>query len=137
MEKTTPVNKEFLFKDSSIISQTDSTGIIVYANRKFCEISGYTKEELLGQSHNIIRHPNMPQNIFKKMWDTISTGHTWTGLIKNIRKDGQYYWVEAEILPIYNDNKEITGYISARREPSRKNISEIELTYKKMYEDQN
>ena len=136
MNNVTPVNEEFFFEGSSIISQTDSKGIITFANRKFCEVSGYRVDELVGESHSIIRHPDMPRTIFTKMWDTISTGHTWNGLIKNIRKDGLYYWVDAEILPIQNENHEVTGYIASRKIASRKNIEETKLSYTKMYEAQ-
>lgn len=136
MNKVTPVDEEFIFEGSSIISQTDLKGIITFANRKFCEVSGYNATELVGQGHSIIRHPLMPRIAFEKMWNTISSGHTWNGLVKNIRKDGLYYWVDTEILPILNDNRELTGYIASRRSASRKNIEESEIAYKKMYEDQ-
>lgn len=137
MSNVTPINEEFLFEGSSIISQTDLQGIITFANRKFSEVSGYTREELVGQSHNIIRHPDMPSIIFERMWNTISTGHTWNGLVKNIRKDGLYYWVDTEILPIQNKNNQVTEFIASRRVASRKNIEETELSYKKMLEAQN
>lgn len=136
MNSVTPVNEEFLFTGSSIISQTDSKGVITFANRKFCEVSGYSVDELVGQAHHIVRHPDMPKSIFTKMWDVISTGHTWNGLIKNMRKDGLYYWVDTEILPIQNANKDITGYIASRKDASRKNIEETELLYEKMYAGQ-
>lgn len=132
MSNVTPVNDEYLFDGSSIISQTDSSGVITFANRKFCEVSGYSADELVGQPHNIIRHPDMPKSVFQKMWDTISTGHTWNGLVKNIRKDGLYYWVDVEILPIRNQSNEVTGYIASRKAASRKNIEENETSYKKM-----
>jgi len=136
MNKVTPINEEFVVEDNAIISQTDLNGVIVYANRKFCEISGYTADELVGQSHNIIRHPGMPSAAFKKMWNTLSSGHTWNGLIKNIRKDGLYYWVDTEILPIRDENNKVTGYIAVRKKASRKDINETEVIYEKMYEDQ-
>ncbi len=136
MNKVTPIDEEFIFQGSIIISQTDLKGIITFANRKFCEVSGYSSSELIGQSHNIIRHPLMPRIAFEKMWNTISSGHTWNGLVKNMRKDGLYYWVETEILPILNDNRELTGYIASRRSASRKNIQESEIAYQRMYEAQ-
>ena len=134
MGNVVTLDEEFLFEGSSLISQTDLDGVITYVNRKFCEVSGYTVDELVGQQHNIIRHPHMPSIVFKKMWDTISAGHTWNGLIKNLRKDGMYYWIDTELLPIENENRELTGYIAARRAASRKNIEETEIEYKKMYE---
>ena len=137
MGKLTPIDEEFMFEGSSLISQTDMLGNITFANRKFCEVSGYTVDELVGQSHSIIRHPEMPKTVFENLWNTISSGHTWNGLIKNMRKDGLYYWVETEILPIEDDEHNIIGYIASRRPASRKNIEENDITYKKMYEDQN
>ena len=136
MNSVEPIDEEFLFSGSSIISQTDSKGIITFANRKFCEVSGFSVDELLGEAHSIIRHPDMPSNIFDKMWNMISTGHSWNGLIKNKRKDGLYYWVETEILPIKNDKQDVIGYIASRKEASRKNIEETELAYKKMHNEQ-
>ncbi|MDQ7045721.1 MAG: PAS domain-containing protein [Sulfurimonas sp.] len=134
MSNVTPINEEFLFEGSSIISQTDSKGVITFANRKFAEVSGYRVDELVGQEHNIIRHPDMPRDVFTKMWNNISTGHTWNGLLKNLRKDGLYYWVDTEILPIVDDNNNVTGFIASRRTASRKNIQEMELSYQKMNE---
>ena len=128
------LDEEFLFQGRVIVSETDTKGIITYANRKFCEISGYTQEELIGQPHNIIRHPDMPKEAFSKLWSTIQSGQIWHGLVKNLRKDGQFYWVETEILPAKNENNEITGYVAARRSSSRKNIEETAIMYRKMKE---
>ena len=136
MGQVTPVDQEYLFDGSVIISQTDLEGTIVYVNRKFCEVSGYSSNELIGQSHNIIRHPHMPKALFEKIWNAISSGHVWNGLIKNMRKDGLYYWVDTEILPIKNENDEITGYIASRQPASKKDIIETEIIYNKMYKDQ-
>ena len=136
MDKVTPIDEEYIFEGDVIISQTDLKGIITYANRAFSNISDYDKEELIGQPHNILRHPDMPSAIFAKMWETISGGQVWNGLVKNLRKDGKYYWVDTEILPIRDENDEITGYIAARKEASRKNINETAATYKKMLETQ-
>jgi aerotaxis receptor len=136
MSKVTPVNEEYIFDGSIIISQTDLEGNIVFANRKFCEVSGYSAKDLMGAPHSIVRHPTMPRVIFEKMWNTISTGHTWNGLLKNMRKDGKYYWVDTEILPIEDENHKVTGYIASRKPASRKTIEENEATYRRMYEDQ-
>lgn len=135
MSSVTPIDEEYTFEGSVIISQTDKDGNITYANRKFCEISGYSANELVGKPHNVIRHPDMPKAVFEKMWNSISTGHTWNGLIKNLRKDGKYYWVDTEILPIQNENNELTGFIAARKAASRKNIDEAEENYKNMHQD--
>ncbi len=137
MGKTTQINEEYTFDGSIIISQTDLLGNITFANRKFCEVSGYKAEELNGNSHNIIRHPDMPKVVFEKMWNAISLGHTWNGIVKNMRKDGLYYWVDTEILPIKDENQKVIGYIASRKPASRKSIEENEVTYKKMYADQN
>jgi aerotaxis receptor len=132
MSKVTPVDEEYIYEGRVIISQTDEKGIITYANRKFCEVSGYTAEELVGKPHSIIRHPDMPKAVFAKMWDTIKGGQAWNGIVKNLRKDGLYYWVDSEILPILDDDFQVTGYIAARKAASRKDIKENEELYAKM-----
>jgi len=132
MSKAIPIDEEYVFDGSVIISQTDLEGIITYANRAFSEASGYSADELVGQPHNIIRHPDMPKIVFEKMWRTIESGQAWNGLVKNLRKDGRYYWVETEILPIRDNDDNITGYIAARRAASPKDIQENEENYKKM-----
>jgi aerotaxis receptor len=134
MNKATPIDEEFPVEEGVIISQTDAKGNITYANKAFCNISGYTVDELLNQPHNIIRHPDMPKTVFEKMWSTIKSGQVWNGLIKNLRKDGRYYWVDTEILPIKDADNTITGYIAARRAASRKDIEENKETYRKMLE---
>jgi len=136
MEKVTPINEEYLFDGNVIISQTDLNGNIIFANRKFCEVSGYKVEELVGQSHNLIRHPDMPKAVFEKLWTAIESGQAWNGLIKNLRKDGLYYWVDTEILPTRDEHNEITGYIAARKQASRKDITENDELFKKMLEAQ-
>jgi len=137
MSKVTPIDEEFIFEGSAIISQTDLKGIITYANRKFCKVSGYTSDELVGQAHSIIRHPQMPEAAFEKLWSNLSSGHPWNGLVKNLRKDGLYYWVYAEIAPIKDENNETTGYIASRKAASKKDIEEAQALYSKMLQDQN
>jgi len=134
MEQVEVLDKEYLFQGRVIISETDLKGIITYANRKFCEISGYTKEELVGKPHNIIRHPDMPKEAFVKIWSTIQGGQIWHGLVKNLRKDGQYYWVETEILPSKDADGNVVGYVAARKAASRKDVSETSEMYQKMKE---
>ncbi|MFT7860508.1 MAG: PAS domain-containing protein [Sulfurimonas sp.] len=134
MEKVTPIDEEYMFDDLVIVSQTDPKGIITYANKAFCTVSGYTVDELVGQPHSIIRHPDMPAAAFQKLWDTIQDGQAWNGIVKNLRKDGRFYWVDTEILPIKDKDDNITGYIAARRAASRKDIVDSEETYKKMQE---
>jgi aerotaxis receptor len=136
MNKVIPIDEEYIFEGNIIISQTDLKGVITFANRKFCEVSGYKLDELIGSNHNIIRHPDMPKAIFTKMWSTIQDGQAWNGLVKNMRKDGRYYWVDSEIIPVRNDNEEIMGYIAVRKVASRRDIDENEELYKKMFETQ-
>ena len=132
MNKVTPVDEEYFFEGDVIISQTDINGVITYANRAFSKVSGYPVDELVGQPHNMIRHPDMPKLAFSKMWETIQGGQAWNGLVKNLRKDGLYYWVDSEILPTRNENEEIIGYIAVRKSASRKDIDENSETYSKM-----
>lgn len=99
---------------SSIVSKTDKQGIITFVNDKFCEISGYTHHELIGKSHRMIRHPDMPKEIFKELWETISRGEVWSGTVKNRKKDGSHYWVQTIINPIKDINENIVEYIGIR-----------------------
>jgi aerotaxis receptor len=99
--------------DSIIISETDAKGIILYANDNFCHLSGYTREELIGQPHSIIRHPSMPPELFHLLWTTIKQGQVFRGVIKNRRKDGGFYWVNATIMPVFKGS-DIIGYTGAR-----------------------
>ncbi len=136
MQKPHPINEEYNFEKGLIISSTNLGGIITYANRKFCEISGYTKDELLGQNQNVIRHPDMPKAIFQDLWNTILEGKEWSGVLKNLRKDGKYYWVYSHISPIYTDG-ELSGYTAARRPASTSEVEETAPSYTKMLEKEN
>ena len=112
-----------------IISRTDLNGVLTHANEAFVELSGYTHDELIGQPHNILRHPDMPRAAFKDLWDTVPAGKKWHGYVKNLRKDGSFYWVYATAVPNVRGGK-IVGYTSVRRKPSRNKIAEISATYK-------
>jgi aerotaxis receptor len=136
MKRPKPVNEEYKFSKGLIVSSTDLRGIITYANRKFCEISNYSKEELTGKNHNIVRHPDMPKASFKDLWDTIQEGKEWTGIVKNLRKDGKYYWVYSHIAPIFNDDREIVGYTAARRPASEGEVEESTALYQEMLEQE-
>ena len=119
MSRKKIINEEVKFEEINpngrpVISQTDIRGIITYTNSIFRKLSGYEKGEMIGKSHNIIRHPDMPKLVFENLWDKILRGEKWQGVIKNLRKDGRYYWVEAHIAPIKRNNI-IVGFISARR----------------------
>jgi aerotaxis receptor len=133
MNRPEPIDEAYSFKEGLIVSSTDLKGIITYANRKFCNIAGYTKEELTGKNHNIVRHPDMPKAAFQEVWDTISAGKDWTGIVKNLRKDGKYYWVYSHISPVFSDGV-ITGYTAARRPASENEVSEIIPIYRDMIE---
>jgi methyl-accepting chemotaxis protein len=123
MRSNTPVtNIEYeLRNNSTIVSKTDLKGIITYANPDFVEASGFTEKELLGQPHNILRHPDMPEEVFADLWKTLKQGKPWTNIMKNRRKNGDYYWVVANIAPIY-ENGSLVGYMSARSKPTREQI---------------
>lgn len=136
MEKPVPVDEEYYFEGRVIVSETDLDGIITFANRKFCEISGYSSEELVGEPHNIIRHPDMPKAAFAQMWATIRSGTMWHGLVKNLRKDGRYYWVDTEVAPTYDESGKIKGYMAARKPAARKNIEEAAQLYQKMVDQE-
>jgi len=132
MSKVQALDEEYEYEDKVIISQTDLKGVITYANRAFSQTSWYSVDELIGQEHNIVRHPDMPKAVFEKMWSSIQSGRAWNGLVKNLRKDGQYYWVDLEILPIKDDDNIVTGYIAAGKPASKKDITENSAMYQKM-----
>jgi aerotaxis receptor len=132
MRRPEPIDEEYTFSDGIIVSSTDLRGIITYANRKFCEIANYSKKELIGKNHNIIRHPDMPKTAFEGMWDTIKKGKSWNGLVKNLRKDGKYYWVSTHITPIKDNTGEVLGYTAARRPANKEEIEEVVPQYKSM-----
>ncbi|NOU12593.1 MAG: PAS domain-containing protein [Methylococcaceae bacterium] len=104
-----------------IVSTTDNSGVITHVNKSFVEMSGYTEDELLNAPHSILRHPDMPPAAFKDLWDTISAGKKWQGYVKNLRKDGGYYWVKATVIPNVR-NGVVVGYTSVRRKPSRSKV---------------
>lgn len=131
MDRPTPIDKEYTFNDGLIISSTDKEGIITYANKKFCEISNYAKSELVGNSHNILRHPDMPKDVYRELWDNLKNEKEWTGVIKNLRKDGKYYWVYSYITPIKTSG-EVIGYTAARRPASPSEIEEILPVYENL-----
>lgn len=133
MRKNLPVNNSEtkLRHDQYLISKTDTKGIVVYANAAFVDISGYTREELIGKPHNLVRHPDMPEEAFQDLWDTLNDGKPWLGLVKNRRKDGGFYWVLANVMPIYEHDK-ITGYASVRVKPSADQIAAAEEFYEEI-----
>lgn len=111
----------------AIVSETDTRGVITYANPKFCEVSGYSVEELIGKPHNIIRHPDMPKEAFKELWDTIKAGKIWQGEVKNRRKDGSHYWVLATVGPLLDAEGYPYRYVSMRIDITRLKDLEAQL----------
>ena len=125
-------NNEVPFpKDTILVSKTDRKGIITYANPAFVAISGYSEAELLGKNHNIVRHPDMPPEAFKDLWDTVHAGQTWTGIVKNRSKNGDYYWVRANVTPVPTANGEVE-YMSVRTEPSDEEKTFAEGLYRQI-----
>lgn len=116
-------------EEELIISRTDLNGRITYANETFCRISGYQESELIGKAHNIVRHPDMPSVVFSDLWDTIKSGKQWTGVVKNLRKNKGFYWVEAIVSGVYK-NGELVEYKSLRTPISY----EEKLKYQKLYD---
>ncbi len=114
-----------------LVSKTDTKGVITYANDAFVAISGYSREELIGTSHNIVRHPDMPPAAFQWLWDTLKGERPWRGTVKNLCKNGDHYWVRATVAPIIEGGK-ITGYVSVRKAPTREQIAEAEALYREL-----
>lgn len=123
-----------LSENSMIVTKTDAKGIITYVNRDFVEISGFTEQELIGSNQNIVRHPDMPREAFADLWENLKAGRPWTGTIKNRCKNGDHYWVIANVTPMTEDGRHI-GYISVRSKPSRQQIEVAESAYRLFRED--
>jgi methyl-accepting chemotaxis protein len=127
-------NREVELKDTaSIVSTTDLKGVITSVNREFIEISGFTERELLGHSHNIVRHPDMPAAAFADLWQTVKAGKPWTGMVKNRCKNGDYYWVEANVTPL-REAGHVVGYMSVRNRPTREQIQQAQAVYRAINE---
>lgn len=131
--KITPTSVERGLGDEDfIVTKTDVKGRITYANRIFIALSGYSEAELLGSQHNIIRHPDMPRAVFKLLWDHINAGQEFIGYVKNMAQDGSYYWVLATVTPDRDAAREVTGYTSVRRKPTREAVSVAAELYRRM-----
>lgn len=130
VQKLPPSGVERTYGDEEIlVSKTDARGIITYANDVFLRVSGYSEQEILGQPHNIIRHHEMPQSVFRLLWNTIKNGGELFAYIVNQSKNGDHYWVHAHVTPTFDAAGKITGYHSNRRSPNRDAIRRIESIY--------
>lgn len=130
MRKNLPItNREVMMKDGQVlISETNLKGIITDVNGDFVELSGFSRTELIGKNHNLVRHPDMPAEAFQSLWDTVRAGKPWTGLVKNRCKNGDFYWVQANVAPIVHHGK-VTGYVSVRSKPDCKSIEQASALY--------
>ena len=131
--KVIPTSAERVMReDDFIVSKTDTKGRILYGNRIFIEFSGYSENELIGSQHNIIRHPDMPRGVFKFLWDTIQDRRECFAYVKNMSKDGGFYWVFAHVTPSFDRKGNIIGYLSVRRKPAPQAIAIVNDLYRDM-----
>ncbi|GGD71513.1 methyl-accepting chemotaxis protein [Lacimicrobium alkaliphilum] len=129
------INEEVPFSEQEeLVSTTDLRGIVTYANDAFCRVAGYDKDELVGKNHNLVRHPDMPKQAFKDLWDKLNQGKAWRGMVKNRCKDGRYYWVDAYVTPVYHNNDKV-GYQSVRTKPQRQLVDKAEQAYRAINRD--
>ncbi|MCE6981675.1 PAS domain S-box protein, partial [Pseudomonas frederiksbergensis] len=119
--------------DANILSTTDLTSQITYANDDFIKVSGFTREELIGSAHHIVRHPDMPPAVFALMWQYLKAGQSWMGIVKNRCKNGNFYWVSAYVTPILEDGR-LVGYESVRVKPTREQVRRAEELYARLRE---
>ncbi len=125
-------HERYLGYDDLIVSKTDLKGHITYANRVFLEIADYTEEEVRGQAHNMIRHPDMPRTIYHLLWERLQAGQEIFAYVKNLCKNGDHYWVFAHVTPTFDANRQIIGYHSNRRAPDRAAVEEAERLYRRL-----
>ena len=131
------MSKERILDDYAfLVSQTNEKGIITFASDDFCEIAGYSVEELIGKPHNIVRHPCMPKTIFKELWQDLRTKGSWSGIVKNLRKDEGFYWVYAEVSGVYKDGT-LVEYKSIRTPISFDDKVKYQLLYDQIKKDTN
>ena len=133
MKTNTPVtqNEIFLPTGRYIVSKTDLKGLITEVNETFIEVSGFSRDELIGQSHNIVRHPDMPPSAFEDLWRTLESGRAWRGIVKNRCKNGDFYWVDAFAVPVRKGGQ-VIGYMSVRTAPARDTIKSAEMLYEQL-----
>lgn len=126
------VDEEVPYPDGKlIVSRTDAEGVITHANQAFVDMSGYERDELIGENHCILRHPDMPAAAFRDLWETVRRGAKWQGYVKNLRKDGAHYWVYATAIPNVREGR-VVGYTSVRRKPSRAKVNDCIALYARM-----
>ena len=128
--------ERFFSEDEIIVSKTDAKGRVTYANRTFLEISGFTEEEILGQPHSIIRHPDMPRCVFHLLWETIKQGREIFAYVINMSKNGDHYWVFAHVTPTLDPYGHILGYHSNRRVPERKQVELFASIYQTLLSEE-
>ena len=127
------IDEEIKFsKKKFLVSKTDLKGNIIFINKNFCDVSGYSEEELIGVAHNIVRHPDMPRAIFYLIWKALLSGRAISGVIKNLAKSGKYYWVIADFEPKFDKNGKIVSLTAFRRATSQDVIDTIEELYEVM-----
>ena len=130
-----PTQQERVMREEDfLVSKTDLKGRITYGNRIFIEFSGYEEHELLGAQHNIVRHPDMPRGVFKFLWDTIQSKQECFAYVKNVSKDGGFYWVFANVTPSFDAQGQMDGYFSVRRKPRRQAVELVANVYSQMLE---
>ncbi len=134
MRNNQPVSqREYAFPDQQrLISTTDLKGQITYCNDIFAEVSGFARDELIRAPHNLVRHPDVPPAVFEHMWTTLKQGKPWMGVVKNRRKNGDHYWVNAYVTPILDQQRQVTGYESVRTKPTREQIQRAEALYARL-----
>ncbi|MEW5944410.1 MAG: PAS domain-containing protein [Pseudomonadota bacterium] len=133
----TPTRHEKIMRENDfIVSKTDLKGRITYGNRIFIEFSGYTEKELLGAQHNIIRHPDMPRAVFQLLWDTLRRREEIFAYVKNMAKDGSFYWVFANVTASYDSQGQVIGYYSVRRKPKAGAVDAAAGLYRLMLEEE-
>ncbi len=128
--------ERFFPEDEIIVSKTDLKGHITYANQTFLKIAGFTEAEILGQPHNIIRHPDMPRCVFKLLWDTLKVRQEIFAYVKNMSKNGDHYWVFAHVTPTFAAHDQVIGYHSSRRVPERKQVELFTDVYRQLLEEE-
>uniref|UniRef100_UPI003BB5864D PAS domain-containing protein n=1 Tax=Pseudomonas mohnii TaxID=395600 RepID=UPI003BB5864D len=133
MKKNLPItSRELVYPaDQRLISATDTHGNLTYCNDEFIAVSGFSREELIGSSHNIVRHPDMPEAVFAHMWSYLKSGKSWMGIVKNRCKNGDFYWVNAYVTPILENGK-ITGHESVRVKPDSAQVERAIQLYQRL-----